>query len=505
MGNNNSNQGNKTNVVHKCARANMDDRPKFLDDFYAIDQKNQVYKATNDVYQQANKMYNCIWDDTGSEAQLDVFSDPAKGINLPYYSNRNTISSDFRKDYLLSSENPQYIEFIYCQGPNLAEVSEKYRVNSFEPNHECKENCHCIRQFIEVTGNIQKVYNLNDDSGFSNMFSPVSPNRPGSTFSPTSSESVGMAGPMPKSKKGKYSGVYVDEKHVCPATMKGGLCPALVGGTCGAMHGGAYGDSETSPETTTDSDEEFDGIYSDTSEMSDTTTSPGGNVRNQSFRNNLPVKGQGNVRNQSFRNNLPVKGQGNVRNQNFRNNLPVKGQGNTRNNIKNRSNNDDKPDTDDLSETSDMSTNMKKRQAADSVTSEMENINDQDEVDDIDEDLEGLEDEDIMEDGFIFEQSDVTSSDLYRIQNRIFGSETDTEYEYTDSYDSYDSDDDNSTTDIVENAMYQLNLRKKILKSNPNDMRDSIFDSEDRDIMEMGVSSTEKYTKRAARRNNKYQ
>lgn len=460
MGNNNSNQGNKTNVVHKNTCRMEDNRPNFLDEFYAIDPKNQVFRAPNDIYQKANKMYKCVWDDIGSESQLDVFSDLANGINLPYYSNKNTLSSDFRKDYLLSSENPQYIEFIYCQGPNLAEINEKYRVHNFEPDHDCKENCQCIRQFIEVTGNIQKIYNLNDDLGNTNMFSPASPNRPGSTFSPTSSESVGIPGRA--SKPRGYSGV-----HVCPTTMKGGHCPALVGGTCGAMYGGAYGDSETSPETTTDSDEAFDGMYSDTSEMSDTTTSPGGNTRNQSFQNKN--------RNNRFNNRF-----------------------------NNKSNNDDTTDTTDLSETSEMSTNMKKRRATDSVTSEMENINDQDEVDDIDEDLEGLEDEDIMEDGFIFEQSDVTSSDLYRIQNRIFGSETDTEYEYTDN-NSYDTDDD-STTDIVENAMYQLNLRKKISKSNPNNMRDSIFDSEDMDIMEMGIdSSTEKYTKRTARRNNKYQ
>lgn len=488
MGNNNSNQGNKTNVVNKHRTQPInEDGPNFLDEFYARDPQTQVHRATNGIYQEADRMYNCIWQDIGNESQLDVFSDPAKGIHLPYYSNQ-TIGSDYRKDYLLSSENPKYIEFIYCETPvngaNEKEINEKYRVHQFEPDHDCKENCHCIRQFIEISANTSRVRNV-DNFDNKNIFSPASnsqPGRPGAqVFSPTSSE-----GTYQYNTKGSTR-----PTHTCPATQSGGMCPAMRGGMCSAMQGGTCGvmqggtcgamwggaDNDTSPETTTDSDEEFENAFSDTSEMSDTTTSPGNNYR-------------GNYRG------------------NYRDNIRTQLR-NLRDKSKMNQDMDTSSDEAISDATSDMSTDMKKRKIAtdDNVTSEMVDTSDQDEVDSIDEDLEGLEDEDIMEDGFLFEQSDVTSSDLYRMQSRIFGSETDTDYEYTENnFDNeYNSDDNDSTTDIVQNAYHKMNLRKKINNSNPNNMRNSIFDSEDRDIMEMGIgSSTDKYTKRTVKRNNKY-
>ena len=106
----------------------------------------------------------------------------------------------------------------------------------------------------------------------------------------------------------------------------------------------------------------------------------------------------------------------------------------------------------------------------------------EDEPDDDDEDLEGIEDEDITEDGLLFDQSDITSSDLYRIQSRVFGSETDTE-------DNLESD--IGFTEKVEAAMNQANRRKKM------------FDSEDRDILNMN-SPTDRYLRKPFRKNNKY-
>jgi len=109
-----------------------------------------------------------------------------------------------------------------------------------------------------------------------------------------------------------------------------------------------------------------------------------------------------------------------------------------------------------------------------------------------DEDDEALEDlDDVTEDGFLLGQSDINTSDLYRIQNRIFQSETET--------------DDEETTDQVRQAMKQINDRQSSRKRNP------IYDTEDRQILGMNsrdvdfeISDSEKYLRRPVNRNAKY-
>lgn len=104
-----------------------------------------------------------------------------------------------------------------------------------------------------------------------------------------------------------------------------------------------------------------------------------------------------------------------------------------------------------------------------------------DEPDEENEDLEGLEEEDITEDGFLIEQSDLNSSDLYRMQRRIFVSETETPSQLTSD----------ETTEKVRNAINKLNVRN------------SMFNSEDRKILDLN-SDTDKYYSRPAKRNTKY-
>ena len=102
-------------------------------------------------------------------------------------------------------------------------------------------------------------------------------------------------------------------------------------------------------------------------------------------------------------------------------------------------------------------------------------------VDDDDEDLE-LDEEEVTEDGYILQLSDITSSDLYKMQRRIFESETE---------DEGGLDDDDETTDRVREAMRKMNARG------------NMFDSEDRAILNL-TSSTEKYMNKPTRRNDKY-
>lgn len=92
-------------------------------------------------------------------------------------------------------------------------------------------------------------------------------------------------------------------------------------------------------------------------------------------------------------------------------------------------------------------------------------------------DLE-LDDEDIIEDGFVMEDSDVTSSDLYRMQNQL--------------YDSDDEDLDEDSDTMMERVM--------------NDMKrptqNTMFDTEEQKIMEL--SSDREYIKKSFNRNPKY-
>lgn len=109
------------------------------------------------------------------------------------------------------------------------------------------------------------------------------------------------------------------------------------------------------------------------------------------------------------------------------------------------------------------------------------NNNNNDDDDDDDEELENIEDE-TTENGLFLEQSDITSSDLYRMQSRLFDSETETE--------NINSDID--FTEKVRDAMDRISKRK------------ALFNSEDREILDM-KSSTDRYSKKTYKKNSKYE
>lgn len=132
------------------------------------------------------------------------------------------------------------------------------------------------------------------------------------------------------------------------------------------------------------------------------------------------------------------------------------------------------------------------------VDTDSDEVLDVDESDDIEDELD-VDDEDLTEEGYIIQQSDISSTDLYRLQNNLFQSETDTE-EFMQSRvkknnrnnrNRYDSDDDENTTDQVRRAMAKMNERG------------NIFDSESREILKMR-SDSDHYLKRPVNRNNKY-
>lgn len=142
---------------------------------------------------------------------------------------------------------------------------------------------------------------------------------------------------------------------------------------------------------------------------------------------------------------------------------------------------DNLDDEDTLSSTSDISSTTEEPKKKDK-NKKKDKYDDNDDDDEIDDDIDDndLDDEDIdddlTEEGFIIEQSDINTSDLYKMQKRIFKSDTETEESYTEK---------------VRNAMNTYNQRKKI------------FNTEDQDILGMN-SSTEEYTRKPTRKNSKY-
>ncbi|AGF85234.1 hypothetical protein QJ854_gp548 [Moumouvirus goulette] len=115
-----------------------------------------------------------------------------------------------------------------------------------------------------------------------------------------------------------------------------------------------------------------------------------------------------------------------------------------------------------------------------------------DDEDDEDEMLEDI-DEELEELGFDYDKTDVTTSDLYNLQKRIFQSSDSQNSENSlNSMDDLENEfDEDETTENVRWAMQRINLRN------------TLFDKEDNDIMQM--NSSDIYRSGTNRKNNKYQ
>jgi hypothetical protein len=110
---------------------------------------------------------------------------------------------------------------------------------------------------------------------------------------------------------------------------------------------------------------------------------------------------------------------------------------------------------------------------------------DNDEEDDSDfddEELEDIDNEDITEDGIMLEQSTINSSDLYKMQSRIFGSNT-------------------SSNDLLSESDFTEQVRKAMVNVNRNKQ---MFSSEDQAILNMNSVSSEKLIKKKPKHNKKY-
>lgn len=400
--------------------------------------KNNVKSANEGIYNEgiyneADEIYDRIWDNKKKiyiERKIEIYNDPARGISLPYSTDKYAFESDknnnnYQNDQIITSENPRYIEFIVCKG-NMNDFKEKFAVNKFEPAHECKGNCQCIEETYEVIGNKSKRYDKSNNSDQSKQYQQSHNNY---QLSPTSAESYDP------SKKNNNS---------------------LWGGN-------AIADMDDSPEEITDSPEDKNYAFSTTSDMS-TTSSTAANSRKMNQDKNKKTIKKKNIDNKLFDST--------------------------------DEDDDEKDDTD--------------------TDTDTDTDNDKDEEDDDDdEDLEGL-DEELTEDGIILEQSDISSSDLYRMQSRVFASNTEDSSDYKMNKNIKNN---NRNTGTNRNTLNNRNIQNK--NRNRRDAsdkelteqmrkamkqmnaRDTIFDSDDREIMNMN-SSTDKYMKRPTKKNSKY-
>jgi hypothetical protein len=354
---------------------------------------------SDNIYTTADKLYNKIYDDNN---KIDTYSDPSRGINMPYITDENAYISRNHGDLLINSENPQYIEFIIYNKKNLCNINdlnekkEKYAVHNSAPDHDCKGNCSCILQSYEIIGKHNK------NSNKYNQYSDLS-------VSPTSDE---LYTPTQKKNYQTFNATTSTDMYTPKISNLSATSTYDVNNNNSKVYKSMFGganknNDDTSPEDITDSDEDNE-EFSDTSEMSDTTTSP-------AFGDKIKKK------------------------------------------LSNNSNEND------------------------------EDLVDENDTDD--EDLEGLDDEDVTENGYILENSEIDTDDLYEMNTRIFSSETDSDNQYND-----DDDDDD---DITENVRAALNSRKNNIRNK------NMFNSEDNKILQMN-SETDQYMKRPVTKNIKY-
>lgn len=485
MGNNNSSvtksQEIKTknqNILEQILAQDSDSEKQYNKINYGLDQQvNSIYNRTlpNDNYIGKNK--------------INVYCDANKGLAMPYLANSDAFASETNYSDIFSSDsvsNKKIIEIISCttnnQG-NLYEILEKFAVNGGPIDHDCGANCQCIQETIEITGNFVRPYR--DDT----IFSATSPS-PLTSSNYTQTQISPTSTPTSNYRVANSTNQYQNQQSL-------NLSP-----------------TSTGPVT-----------------LSPTSVEPLNRDRTTIDRN-LQYFLQNNNRG----NNLMGNMMGNLRG------------GATSGMQTSSDENDEITDSEEqtdrafstTSEISDTATsplkkdnNASKKKNGMETSTDVEYYNEEeieDETDDDNDDLEGLEDEDITEEGIILE-SDINTSDLYRMQKRIFASETETgsnndifasdnesdifdeKYDdtitetisgsetYTQSRNyndnnyqnanDYNDDDDEQTTEKVRKAMKQMNEYE------------NVFDSEDRDIMRMN-SSTDQYMKRPTQRNNKY-
>lgn len=467
MGNNNSNQSKP---------ADSDFGIDILQQLFAKDLESRKEKMSKEEYDNAYQMYADIWtemsdyDKSRIGKKIDILSN--KGTDLPYYSDLNIFHYNQNAQNYVSEETPRYVEFKVCRG-DISELTEKYAVHNGYPGHNCGANCYCIDELIEISGDKIKSHGahrvVRSESVSPNVSQIVKDPRElfsefdelellskilskkntlsdNLTISPTSSETLYRPTRNSIANQNRPSNRSALNNLTLSPTSSETL----------------YRPSQTKPSNLVFSPTSSETLYKPSQ------TRPSNLVFSPTSTETLY---QSQPNNKQSRCKLSMLGGA------FSDTSELE---------------DD--DSDNFSATSELTVssndNPKKKKSdssdsSDSSTEELEDL-----------DVDG---EETTEEGFIMEQSDITSSDLYRMQSRIFGSETSTDaatrrVSYTNKWSNSFTDsesDDKNTTERVRKAMSRINNRN------------NLFDSEDHDILDMN-SSTSQYMKRPVKKNSKY-
>ena len=291
MGNNNSRQKNKIDIVSTT----NDDNPELLNQFYAEDPVNQARKLKANIHATADRFFDKIWDNSNVES----YTDKSRGIKMPYISDKNLYGSETEHNPFISSENPAYIDFIVNN--NDADIQESYAVNKNIPDHDCKANCHCIKKVTEL---LSQISNRNDEINLEDtdkididsmnrnlmLMSVTSedddvgklPNRISLRNDPGKTTLMALKNnPDRGSKTVAVNNIWsnntrMNDAYSCKIHLKGGC------GCAGKkMAGGANNESDDTSEDNTD--DSNDNMYdsSDTSEDSNYNPNNGDNKKNQ--------------------------------------------------------------------------------------------------------------------------------------------------------------------------------------------------------------------------------
>lgn len=444
--------------------------------------------------------------------QIEMFNDLEKGLSMPYESNRFTsnqpnLSSEFM-DESITSEDPKYIELIICTEDSNESHEERFAINKFDPDHLCKGNCHCVMElwkYQHVSTIPYSETSVDDNQSFSRGGYNKRNYNQSNNQSKNGSRNKSKNGSINRSNNNRYNNESNNqsENEFSDEQMNTiGGCDCNQNGGCDYQIGGARNIVDTEDENFED---EQDVTSEDLNQMDDGDDSGDTEKLDEDDeKETFSTTDDENTDNTSDTSDDMERN----------NDTKLK---------KNKKKTNKKINVTNANKTNVNKTNANKTNAAKfhlmKPTVMQNNYTSKSETDsgeDI-EDLDGIEAEDVNDedDQGILLNSDITSSDLYNMQSRIFTSDTDSELE-DDQIDKKikkdvnyanllndDEDVDGALSSESEYTEKLTNAIKELKKQKQQNRISNIYDSEDKHIMDMN-SSSEKYKTQKLKKNSKY-
>ena len=397
------------------------------------------------------KNNNCVaFDNYLGSKQLNVFSYPKRGINMPYSTDNYNMNNT---NGPLSSETPTFIEFVIDS--DIDHKLERYAIHKKNPDHCCGGNCDCIAKSqctVDCKKCIDKYFNdlhMPNDAGSPWQELELSPNKQSMRLRPIGQE--------------LDNDMTLDDLNYKKYDLN-------------------YGNPNDYYDDNDDDILTINKIFSETPANSDVKV--------------IHIKSTRSL--QNIEDEL-LNNQNNNNNNN--NNNMVGGLGDDSDNI------DDSDDSDDLDLALDSDIKKKKKGLnnlnGDADADDLDSSDD-DDIKDLDDDVvNGVNDEEVSEDGFEFDDGIYDTTELYKLQNRLFGNESISDLDSSDAkviknsffYSESDTEKNNrgnrgnrgnkrnyKSSYVDSDGEMTEEMRRAMSRANS---KNSIFDSEDNDIMDM--------------------